>query len=46
MALYDTGVEVNKGDKLLTLQTCIDNEKDLREIVVAKEVNRYEIQGL
>lgn len=42
MALYDTDVEINKGDKLLTLQTCIDNEKDLREIVVAKEVNRYE----
>lgn len=37
---YDTGVEVSYTDTLLTLQTCIENVDDKREIVVLKEVNR------
>lgn len=39
---YDTGVEVSYTDSLLTLQTCIENVDDKREIVVLKEVNRTE----
>ena len=39
-ALYDTGVEADRGDNLLTLQTCVENEPDLREIVIAKEISR------
>lgn len=38
-AFYDTGVKVNTEDKLLTLQTCVEGNKDLREIVLAKLVN-------
>ena len=39
---YDTGVELSYTDHLLTLQTCIENADDKREIVVLKEVNRKE----
>ena len=35
-AFYDTNVEVTKEDKLLTLQTCVENHDNLREIVLAK----------
>ena len=35
---YDTGVEINDGDKFLTLQTCVRKRDDLRLIIVAKEV--------
>ncbi len=37
---YDTGVEITYTDKLLTLQTCIEDQDSAREIVVLKEVNR------
>lgn len=36
---YDTGVEIGKGDRFLTLQTCVRNRDDLRLIIVAKEIN-------
>ena len=39
-AFYDTAVEVSYNDKLLTLQTCVENRDDLREIVVLKEISR------
>ncbi len=39
-SFYDIGVEVSYTDSLLTLQTCIENVDDKREIVVLKEVNR------
>ena len=39
-AFYDTGVDVTYSDKLLTLQTCVENRDDLREIVVLKETDR------
>ncbi len=39
-AFYDTGVDLSYSDKLLTLQTCVENHEDLREIVVLKEINR------
>lgn len=37
-AFYDTGVEVKNSDYLLTLQTCVEGNSDLREIVVAKQI--------
>lgn len=36
---YDTGVKVDYNDYILTLQTCVENEPDLREIVIAKLIN-------
>ena len=39
-AFYDTGVSVDYNDKLLTLQTCVENHSELREIVLLKEVSR------
>ena len=39
-AFYDTGVSVDYNDKLLTLQTCVENHNELREIVLLKEVDR------
>jgi sortase B len=38
-AFYDTGLEITKNDKLLTLQTCVRDREDLRLIVVAKEIS-------
>lgn len=35
---YDTGVQISYGDKFITLQTCVKNRDDLREIVIAKEI--------
>ena len=37
--LYDTGVEINPGDKLLTLSTCAYHTTDGRFIVVAKQIS-------
>lgn len=39
-SFYDTGVDVSYSDKLLTLQTCVENHEELREIVVLKEIDR------
>ncbi len=39
-SFYDTGVEISYSDNLLTLQTCVENHEDLREIVVLKEIDR------
>jgi len=39
-ALYDTGVDIKYDDKLLTLQTCVENHDELLEIVVCKEISR------
>ena len=39
-AFYDTGVDIEYKDKILTLQTCVENRDDLREIVVLKEISR------
>lgn len=35
---YDTGVNLEYGDKLVTLSTCNSVEKDGRLFIVAKEV--------
>ncbi len=37
--LYDTGVEINPGDKLLTLSTCAYHTTDGRFIVVARQIS-------
>ena len=39
-AFYDTGVSADYNDKLLTLQTCVENHDELREIVLLKEIDR------
>ena len=38
-ALYDTGVTVRYGDKLLTLSTCEYSQKNGRMVVVARKIN-------
>lgn len=37
---YDTGVEVDYGDHLLTMQTCLENDEESREVVICKELGR------
>lgn len=37
--LYSIDTDFNYEDKLLTLQTCVEGREDLREIVLAKQVN-------
>lgn len=39
--LYETNVDIDVNDNLVTLQTCVDGSNNLVEIVVAKEINRY-----
>ena len=39
MALYDTGVTAEYGDRLLTLSTCDYLEDDSRFVVVARKVD-------
>jgi len=39
-AFYQTGVDINYNDKLLTLQTCVEGHDELLEIVVCKEISR------
>lgn len=36
---YDTGVEINPGDKLLTLSTCAYHTTDGRFVVVARQIS-------
>lgn len=36
---YDTGVDFNNDDNLLTLQTCVENNEMKREIVLCKQVS-------
>ena len=39
LSLYDTGVDAEYGDKLITLSTCEHNVSNGRFVVVAKKVN-------
>ena len=39
ISLYDTGVDVNYGDKLITLSTCEHNTVNGRYVVVAKQIS-------
>lgn len=39
VSIYDTGVNANYGDQLLTLSTCEYSQKDGRFVVVAKKIN-------
>lgn len=39
-AFYDTGVTISYDDKMLTLQTCVKNHDELREVVLLKEIGR------
>lgn len=38
--LYDTGESITMDDHLLSIQTCVRDHDELREIVVAKQVER------
>ena len=40
---YVTGVNWNKSDKLLTLQTCVEGREDLREIVIARQIDTLSV---
>lgn len=37
--MYDTGIDIKNGDKLLTLQTCVAGREDLREIVLCHQID-------
>lgn len=39
LALYDTGVEIQPGDKLITLSTCDYSMENGRLVIVAKKIN-------
>lgn len=41
--LYETGEDFSYADHLLTLQTCVENRPDQREIIVCRQVNTYPI---
>lgn len=41
--LYETGEDFSWEDRLLTLQTCVENRPDQREIVVCRQVNTWPI---
>ena len=43
---YDTGVEIEYGDNFVTLQTCVENRDDLREIVVAKQIASFSLSDV
>ena len=38
-SIYDTGINANYGDQLLTLSTCEYSQEDGRFVVVAKKIN-------
>jgi len=37
---YDTGIDIAYTDHMLTLQTCIENYPENREIVLCRELER------
>ncbi|MBO4919995.1 MAG: class B sortase, partial [Erysipelotrichaceae bacterium] len=41
---YDTGIQIEPYDKLLTLFTCIEHRPDFRQAIICKEIHR-EIYG-
>lgn len=41
--LYDTGEDFSAGDRLLTLQTCVEDRPDQRLVVVSRQINTYPI---
>lgn len=43
--MLDTGIDVQFGDKLLTLSTCYANEDNSRFIVVARKLREGEVYG-
>lgn len=41
-SLYDTGVSIEYSDKFITLQTCVENNDEKREIILLKEIERID----
>jgi len=37
-SMYDTGIEIKEGDRILTLSTCTNIEKDTRYVLVARMI--------
>lgn len=44
-AYIDTGIDVQYGDKLITMSTCFNNQPDMRFIVVARSLREGESIG-
>ncbi|MBR2675871.1 MAG: class B sortase [Solobacterium sp.] len=42
---FDSGIEIEDDDRLLTLQTCIENQHESREIVLCRELERKPLSG-
>ena len=42
---FDSGIEIADDDHLLTLQTCIENQHESREIVLCRELERKPLSG-
>ena len=42
---FDSGIEITEDDRLLTLQTCIENQHESREIVLCRELERKPLSG-
>lgn len=42
--IYDTNVELNSGDKIMSLQTCITLDSDERLVVIGKEISKTPIE--
>ena len=42
--LYDTKQDYSYDDKFLTLQTCVEGRKDIREIVLCKQIKVESIE--
>ena len=40
LAMYDTGLSAEYGDKLITLSTCVFNQTNGRLVVVAKRITK------
>lgn len=42
-AFYDTGIDLEQDDYLLTLQTCVEGQTDHRLVIIAREIKREKI---
>ncbi|MDR1795269.1 MAG: class B sortase [Erysipelotrichaceae bacterium] len=43
-AFYDTGITVTENDRVMTLQTCVKHQEELRLVIIGKEINRIPIE--
>ena len=38
LALYDTGVTIGPSSQIVTLSTCVNDQRDMRFVVQAKKI--------